>query len=86
MAGRAALKTGVEGVFLAILPKTRTAIAVKIADGATRAAECAIAALLVREGALDPAEAEAARRLVAPVVNWCGIRTGEVRPAAALRD
>ncbi len=53
--GRAALKTGAEGVFTAILADLGLGIAVKIADGATRAAETTVAALLVRLGVLDPA-------------------------------
>jgi L-asparaginase II len=46
MAGRAAVKTGAEGVFAAIIPEKRLGIAVKIEDGATRAAEAVIASLL----------------------------------------
>jgi len=53
MRGKAAVKTGAEGVFLAILPQQKLGIAVKIEDGATRAAECVIAALLVKYGVLD---------------------------------
>jgi L-asparaginase II len=47
-----ALKTGAEGFFVAILPTRRTGIALKVADGATRAGECANAALLVRQRVL----------------------------------
>jgi L-asparaginase II len=50
MAGRAAIKTGAEGVFAAIIPERVLGIAVKIEDGATRASEAVIAALLVRRG------------------------------------
>jgi hypothetical protein len=49
-------------------------------------ADCAIAALLVRLGVLDPAEPAALRRMAAPVVNWRGITTGCVRSAPALSD
>ncbi len=48
-----ALKTGAEGFFIAILPSRKLGIALKIADGTTRAAECTIAALLVRLGVLS---------------------------------
>ncbi|MGY6410215.1 MAG: asparaginase [Alkalilacustris sp.] len=84
MAGRAAVKTGAEGVFVAILPEQRLGVALKIADGAGRAAEVAIAALLARLGALDPAAPGAARWLAPPIDNWRGLRTGHIAPAPGL--
>ena len=84
MDGRVALKTGAEGFFIAILPERRLGIALKAACGTTRAAECAIAALLVRLGALDPDHPATRRRLNAPIRNWRGIETGTIRPAPAL--
>ena len=81
MAGRAAVKTGAEGVFVAILPEQRLGVAVKIADGAGRAAEVAIAALLARLGALDASMPGAAHWLAPPVDNWRGLRTGHIAPA-----
>ena len=82
--GRAAIKTGAEGVFIAILPEKRMGVALKIADGTTRASECAMAALLVRLGVVD-----ARHPLVAPyfnpdITNWRGLVTGHMRPAATL--
>jgi len=41
------VKTGAEGVYVAMLPAAGLGVALKIADGATRAAEATIAALLV---------------------------------------
>jgi L-asparaginase II len=79
-----ALKTGAEGYFVAILPKRKLGIAVKAADGATRAAECAIAALLVRLGALDANHPATLKRMNAPETNWRGIETGAIRPAPGL--
>ncbi len=77
--GAASVKTGAEGVFVAILPGPRLGVAVKIADGASRAAEAVIAALLVRLGVLD-AEHPAARRFThGPITNWRGIETGFLR-------
>ena len=71
-----AVKTGAEAVFLAIVPSRGLGVAVKIADGATRAAEAAIAALLVRLGVLDP-QAEVARRLMhGPIRNRRALVTG----------
>ncbi|TCM77817.1 asparaginase [Rhodovulum steppense] len=81
MDGRVAVKTGAEGVFVAILPERDLGIAVKIEDGATRAAEAAIAGLLIRLGVLDPAHPAALRRLGGPIRNWRGIVTGEIRLA-----
>jgi L-asparaginase II len=76
MAGRGVVKTGAEGVFVAILPEARRGIAVKIVDGATRAAEAVIAALLVREGALAGENSVARRLMHGPIRNWDGVETG----------
>lgn len=77
----AAIKTGAEGVFVAILPQQKLGIALKIADGASRASECAIAALLARCGVLDAKHPLAQKRINAPIRNWRGIETGYVRPS-----
>jgi L-asparaginase II len=79
-----ALKTGAEGYFAAILPTRGMGIAVKAADGATRAAECAIAALLVRLGVLDAKNPEVAAFLTPVVRNWDGLATGQIKPAPQL--
>ena len=86
-AGRpVAIKTGAEGVFVAIIPGPRPlGVALKVEDGATRASECAVAAILARIGALDPASPAARARMDAPILNRRGIVTGKVRPAEALR-
>jgi L-asparaginase II len=79
-----ALKTGAEGFFIAIIPGRGIGVALKITDGGTRGAECAIAALLVRLGVLD-AEHPSARMFMNKVVtNWRGIETGAIKPAAGL--
>ncbi len=83
--GAAAIKTGAEGVFVAILPGKGLGVALKIDDGATRASECAMAAILVGLGVADPAHPEVALRLNPPLINRRGIRAGEIRPASALR-
>jgi len=79
-----ALKTGAEGFFIAILPERDMGIALKIADGGTRGAECAIAALLVRLGALDADHPSAQMFMNKTVRNWRGIETGMIKPAAGL--
>ena len=84
MDGKVALKTGAEGFYVAILPEQRLGIALKAACGTTRAAECAIAALLVRLGVLDANHPATLKRLNAPIKNWRGIETGILRPSAGL--
>ena len=84
MPGRVAVKTGAEAVFVAIIPEKRMGVALKISDGATRASQCAIAALLVRLGVLDGAHPVARAYINAPIRNCRGIETGSIRPAAGL--
>ena len=79
-----ALKTGAEGFFAAILPQRKLGIALKITDGATRAAECTIAALLVRLGVLEAEHPATRRFLNAPIRNRRGIETGRIVPAKGL--
>lgn len=73
-----AVKTGAEGVFIAINPLRGLGAAVKIGDGATRGAEAAITALLIGMGALDPAHPAAQRRIHAPLKNRRGIVAGHI--------
>jgi L-asparaginase II len=82
--GRGIVKTGAEGVFAACLPERGLGIAVKIDDGAARAAVTAIANILK---ALDAfaSEAAVADLLELPIANWRGTRTGEVRATATLK-
>jgi L-asparaginase II len=84
MEGKVALKTGAEGFFIAILPEQKLGIALKAACGTTRAAECAIAALLVRLGVLSADHPATRKRLNAPILNRRGIETGTLKPAAGL--
>lgn len=84
MDGQVAVKTGAEGVFIAIIPAKKLGVALKITDGATRAAECAIAAILVKLGVLEPHHPETLKYLNAPIRNWDGLETGTLRAAPAL--
>ena len=81
MGGRVAVKTGAEAVFVAILPEQGLGVALKIADGATRASEAAIVAILMRLGVLDPAHPVVEKLLTGTQRNWRGIATGELRLA-----
>ncbi len=77
--GKAAVKTGAEAVFTGILPERGLGIALKIADGSTRAAEAAIAALLVKYGAVEAADPMVRKRIHGPIRNRRDIVTGEMR-------
>ena len=83
-AGRAVVKTGAEGCFTAALPEAGLGIALKIDDGDTAAAECAMAALLVRYGALDPDDPSVARRMAPVLRNRRDIATGARRATVVL--
>lgn len=83
-AGKVALKTGAEGFFIAIIPERGIGIALKAACGTTRAAEAAVAALLVRLGVLDANHPATLKRINAPIKNWDGLTTGVLKPAAGL--
>jgi len=77
------LKPGAEGVFCAALPEQGLGIALKIADGAGRAAEVALGEILRRLGALSPEQGERLAPLLRPSLrNVAGHEIGELRPAA----
>jgi L-asparaginase II len=76
------VKTGAEGVYVAALPGCKLGLALKVADGAGRAAVVALMALLARLGALDH-KAAALGDLAAPVLrNNAGRVVGRIEPAA----
>ena len=81
--GRAAVKVGAEGVFAAMVIESGLGIALKIDDGATRASETAITALLEKLGVVDGSAMEFIR---APVLNTRGQPVGERRPAPDLAN
>ncbi|HRO15079.1 MAG TPA: asparaginase, partial [Paracoccus sp. (in: a-proteobacteria)] len=85
MGGRVAVKTGAEAVFVAIAPDRGLGIALKIADGGTRASEAAITALLVDQGLLDANHPVVARYLTGPLRNWRGLEVAELRRAEGFR-
>ena len=81
-AGALVVKTGAEGVHAAALPGPGLGVALKIDDGAKRAAETAMAALLVHLGVVDEkAKAALAPILARPVKSFAGTSVGCVRPA-----
>ena len=76
-----AVKTGAEGVYLAIWPARQLGVALKIEDGATRAAEAAMTMLLVHLGAIAADHPVVKGLAWAPIRNRRDIETGSLRPA-----
>ena len=75
-------KGGAEGVWCAALPTLGLGVALKCDDGAGRAAEVAMAAMLLKLLPDDAAKLTPfARR---DMRNWNGITVGAIRPASAL--
>lgn len=81
MDGKAVVKTGAEGVYIAILPTRGLGVALKIEDGATRASECVIAAMLVRLGLADAAHPLVKKRLFVEQRNCNETHVGDIRPS-----
>lgn len=82
---RAFTKTGAEGVYCAALPEVGLGIALKIEDGAGRAAETAMAALLRRFLKLEgEAAAVVTSRTDHSMKNWNGIEVGRMRAGSLL--
>lgn len=82
--GKAAVKSGAEGFYVAILPNVKLGIALKIEDGATRASAAAMAALLVRCGAIDAEASGLTSYLNGPVKSFNQELVGTIRPVAGL--
>jgi L-asparaginase II len=82
---KVAIKTGAEGVYVAIIPEKRLGVALKIVDGATRASEAAIATILVNLGALNPAHPAAQAYMSPQILSRRGLAAGQIRPASTLR-
>lgn len=80
--GRVLVKGGAEGVSCICLPEMGLGAALKIEDGANRAADRALIALLDHMGALDDADPEPLKpwreRIIA---NRRGFQVGAIRPA-----
>lgn len=78
-------KTGAEGVYCAALPEQGLGIALKCDDGASRAAQAIMAAMIARFLPHDAAERAALAPLMQPSLrNWNGIEVGAIRVTAAL--
>lgn len=83
--GRIFVKTGAEGVYCAALPELGLGIALKCDDGAGRAAEVMVAAVLAKLLHADEALAAKLTEQAQPVIeSRIGARVGMLRPTAAL--
>jgi L-asparaginase II len=80
------VKTGAEGVYCGALPRQGLGIAIKCDDGASRAAQAIMAAVIGRFLPLDKIERAALAPFVQPVLrNWNGFEVGAIRVTDALR-
>jgi L-asparaginase II len=78
--GRVFAKTGAEGYYCAGAPAARVGLALKVEDGAKRASEPALIAVLRALDLLTDADVEALSPFARPVIlNTCGARVGEIR-------
>jgi L-asparaginase II len=82
---RVMVKTGAEGVFVAALPDLGLGVALKCDDGATRASQAMMTAILVQLGALEAGMVDALAHLMrVPLMNCNGTEIGEIRPSGPL--
>ncbi|QFU07278.1 L-asparaginase II [Rhodobacteraceae bacterium THAF1] len=84
--GKAAVKIGAEGVYVAMLPELRMGVALKIADGAGRGADAAMAAILVKLGVLAATDPAVTDLIDAPILNRAGEPVGAIRRATGFCD
>lgn len=82
MGNKVAIKYGAEAVYVAIIPEQKRGIALKISDGAKRASETAIAALLVRAGVLDANHPATRKCLDAVQTSRRGLEAGVLKTAS----
>src|SRR5579862_768671 len=82
---RVFVKTGAEGVYCGALPEQGFGIAIKCDDGAGRAAQAVMAAIIARFLPLSDAERTALERFVHPTLrNWNSFEIGALRVTAAI--
>ena len=82
---RVFVKTGAEGVYCGALPEQGLGVAIKCDDGAGRAAQAIMAAVIARFLPMDEVERAKLAPFVRPVLrNWNGFETGAIRVTDAL--
>jgi L-asparaginase II len=77
--GKVLIKAGAEGAYCGALPERGLGFAIKIDDGAKRAAEAVVVQLLAR---FHPEVADLGPP--AQLTNWRGVEVGQMRPSVAL--
>jgi len=83
---KAAIKTGAEGVYMGALPEHGLGICLKVADGAGRASEVALGAVLRHLGVIDEADEATLQAALEPEIkNWAGTVTGRIAPGTEAR-
>ena len=83
---RVFVKTGAEGVYCGALPQQGLGVAIKCDDGASRAAQAIMAAVIARFLPLDTTARAALAPFVQPVLrNWNGLEVGAICVTEALR-
>jgi L-asparaginase II len=84
LGGAVIAKSGAEGVYAALVPARGWGVALKIDDGAGRAAERALLALLARLGVLDADQLARLEAVLTPELrNRAGRVVGALRPGPA---
>ncbi len=77
-AGRAAIKGGADGYYVAILPEPGLGVALKVMDGADRGRESAIAAILHKLGLIEDGHPALATWMHPEQINVAGRVTGRI--------
>ena len=84
--GAVLAKTGAEGIIIAALPEKGLGVALKVADGSSRARSVALLAILDRLGALsDEMKQGLAQHATPKILNSTGLNVGGIRPAGRLK-
>jgi L-asparaginase II len=73
------VKSGAEGVLCAILPELGLGVALKVADGAQRAAEVAMAHVIIRLGIPGIAAGDVEDLIAPAIVNRRSETVGKIR-------
>ena len=82
--GRLIVKVGAEGVYTASLIEEGLGLAIKISDGAKRAAECVLTTILYRYGFLKNKGKKPEIFLRPPIFNWNNKLTGFIQASETL--
>jgi L-asparaginase II len=78
------VKTGAEGVYCGAIRKERRGLALKVVDGARRAQDVALVAMLVELGVIDSLGLDSFER--PPVTNWAGKVVGHIDAEFTVTD